>query len=265
MVENPGFRPALCDQQIESYHANGYVIAGRIIDDADLEDLRTVYDDVVREASSRDMTRALRGIRPNGAIDFAYIIRQPEGIYSEFHETSFFRSGRSLASQVLETPESELNSTSDMIFKPPFDGTETPWHQDEATWQNPRAKYCTPWSVSVWLTLDHASVESGCMRFIPKSHDRVLPHGFVDEESSCVVIRDVDTARAVSCPVGPGEATMHSPRVVHGAGTNTTRHPRRAWIITFHGDPKPRTEPDNRYWLPEMERRVKQQWGKGLI
>ena len=47
------------------------------------------------------------------------------------------------------------------------------WHQDVTYWGlNP------PKAVTLWLSIDGADVENGCMRFIPGSHHRgILPHG----------------------------------------------------------------------------------------
>ena len=64
-----------------------------------------------------------------------------------------------------------------MIFKPAQYGAETPWHQDEAYW-NPDV-YLN--SLSVWMPLDAATVESGCMQFIPGSHkDDLRWHRHID-------------------------------------------------------------------------------------
>ena len=48
------------------------------------------------------------------------------------------------------------------ILKPARIGGATPWHQDEAYW-DPRYAHR---AVSIWLALQPATLENGCMRFI---------------------------------------------------------------------------------------------------
>ena len=52
------------------------------------------------------------------------------------------------------------------ILKPARIGGATPWHQDEAYW-DPRYAHR---AVSIWLALQPATLENGCMRFIAGSH-----------------------------------------------------------------------------------------------
>ena len=52
-----------------------------------------------------------------------------------------------------------------MFCKPPFTGKAIPWHQDGQYWPIRPIATC-----SVWMALDDATPENGCMRFIPGSH-----------------------------------------------------------------------------------------------
>ena len=88
----------------------------------------------------------------------------------ELRESQHFQNALKLATQLLGVDE-KINAGGHMIFKPAQYGAETPWHQDEAYW-NPDV-YLN--SLSVWMPLDAATVESGCMQFIPGSHKDDLP------------------------------------------------------------------------------------------
>jgi Phytanoyl-CoA dioxygenase (PhyH) len=60
-----------------------------------------------------------------------------------------------------------------LFYKPPVAGPSTPWHQDEA-FLDPKFEYE---EVSFWLPLQPATVENGCLRFIPGSHlTDIQPH-----------------------------------------------------------------------------------------
>ena len=134
--------------------------------------------------------------------------------------------------------------------KPAQYGAETPWHQDEAYW-NPDV-YLN--SLSVWMPLDAATVDCGCMQFIPGSHKGDLRwHRHIDNDPLVhgLVTDDVDPADAVACPLAPGGATFHHYRTLHHTAANTTDHTRRAYILVCQGPTKQRETPSPRPWTEE--------------
>src|ERR1700682_1591584 len=61
-------------------------------------------------------------------------------------------------------PEIVLYNTQ-ALLKPAFHGTSQPWHQDSAYWP------IRPFElVTCWIALDEATLENGCMHFLPRSH-----------------------------------------------------------------------------------------------
>jgi len=118
------------------------------------------------------------------------------------------------------------------ILKPPHNACATPWHQDEAY----AARRAAQGTVHFWIPMQEVPVEMGCMHYVPGSHrGPVWPHrprgGTVDAHALEAV--GVDESTAVACPVGAGDATVHSPRTLHYSGPNTTGYPRLAWILEF--------------------------------
>ena len=57
--------------------------------------------------------------------------------------------------------------------KPAKNGKKTPWHQDGQYWPIRPLATCT-----VWIAIDSATRENGCMQFIPGSHKekKILKH-----------------------------------------------------------------------------------------
>ena len=125
-----------------------------------------------------------------------------------------------------------------MILKPARRGHETPWHQDEAYWTADHS-YA---AVGAWMPLDDASIESGCLHFVPGSHlGPVLSHHHIGHDPSVHGLEadDADTTNEVAVPIPPGAATFHHPRMLHYAGPNTTGQPRRAYANEFQLAPVP--------------------------
>jgi phytanoyl-CoA hydroxylase len=113
------------------------------------------------------------------------------------------------------------------LIKPPFHGSEKPWHQDTAYFD------FAPLGgiVGVWLALDEATVANGCMQVIPGSHlDGPVPHFHLRD---CQVADDrVRVDRAVVVPLRPGGALFFSGLIHHGTPPNLSGDRRRA--LQYH-------------------------------
>ncbi|HEX6522537.1 MAG TPA: phytanoyl-CoA dioxygenase family protein [Streptosporangiaceae bacterium] len=116
------------------------------------------------------------------------------------------------------------------ISKPPFSGKLVPWHQDGAFWP------LEPMTVvTLWLAVDKATPENGCLRVIPGTHAEDLHdvrerHGgeaVFDVESDVAV----DESKAVDLILEPGDVEVHHPNIMHGSNPNTS--PRRRCGLTI--------------------------------
>jgi ectoine hydroxylase-related dioxygenase (phytanoyl-CoA dioxygenase family) len=113
------------------------------------------------------------------------------------------------------------------LLKPPFRGSEKPWHQDTAYFDY------TPLGgvIGVWIALDEATVENGCMQIVPTSHLAGPAQHYHVRDCQ---LRDgaVDPAQAVVVPLKPGGALFFSGLIHHGTPPNFSGDRRRA--LQFH-------------------------------
>lgn len=155
-------------------------------------------------------------------------IMQPHDFAPGLLESEFYR--RSLAaSRVLLGEDMELDMAMTMD-KLPHTATATPWHQDEAYWLPgiPDRR-----SLSVWLALDEATVENGCMWFVPGSHaEPTRAHRWAGPRGQTLTA-DVGPDEGVAMPLKPGSCTFHHGNMLHWAGGNVTDGRRRACITNF--------------------------------
>ncbi|AVT33705.1 hypothetical protein C6361_34480 [Plantactinospora sp. BC1] len=245
-------RDGLTDAEMARFSEDGFLLLGRFVDDDQLAVLRGIYDQML----ARDLGDRLLGTTSDGTAVSLVQVPKPEKLFPELWQTSYFSRSRRLASQLLETPEEELEGVSHLIHKQAMTGRDTPWHQDDACWLAPEFQTHEPRAVTIWIALDDATTTSGCMSFIPGSHTRTARHVFIDDESAFVMVADPATESALQCPMRAGEASIHHCRTVHYAGANTSARQRRAWALEFYASPVPRSEPDPRTWLPEMRERM---------
>jgi ectoine hydroxylase-related dioxygenase (phytanoyl-CoA dioxygenase family) len=150
------------------------------------------------------------------------------------------------------------------ILKPAHEGSETPWHQDEAYRFDPKFAYE---QVSIWIPLQTVTAENGCMVYLPKSHQSgVLPHRSLRDDPHIQAIEcaaDFDQTRGVECPLPVGGATVHHGRTLHFASPNRTDAPRYAYIMVFETPAQMLAKPRDFWWLREKASRGlerKRQW-----
>ena len=141
-----------------------------------------------------------------------------------------------------------------MIRKPPRIGDRLPWHQDEAYW-DPSMVYR---ALGCWMPLDDATLENGCMSFIPGSHfGEVLPHRHVGDDPTVHALfttpADADIARAAPVPVPAGGAVFHHCRTLHASGPNTTDRVRRAYANEWQLRPRKADATPDRPWMDEFK------------
>ena len=126
--------------------------------------------------------------------------------------------------------------SSHFISKPPYKGKATPWHEDSSYW-NGRVStiegICT-----VWLALDRAMPENGCMSVIPGTHK----NGFSEYEpvnadenifGTEIKADQFDESAAVYFRLEPNECSLHEARIIHGAKANTSPYRRAGYTMRY--------------------------------
>jgi phytanoyl-CoA hydroxylase len=113
------------------------------------------------------------------------------------------------------------------LIKPPGGGREKPWHQDNAFF---RIKPGTP-IVGVWIALDEATIDNGCMHVLPGTHREgpVIHFNRLDWQ---ICETDVQTSRDVAVPLPPGGGLFFDGLIHHGTPPNNTDARRRA--LQYH-------------------------------
>ncbi|MGH9887514.1 MAG: phytanoyl-CoA dioxygenase family protein [bacterium] len=249
------FTAELRDEQVAEFRACGFTSIARLTSDEELGWLGELYDWLFAERVQPvpggyfDLSRAYESDGP----DLQPQILSPETRFPALRRTAVFRNGRRLAARLLGGDEAGLRGWGHMIRKPAGIGAPLPWHQDEAYW-DPAFEYE---ALGVWMTLDPATRESGCMSFIPGSHrGEVRKHRHVGDDPAvhALITDEVDAQLAIAVPVRPGGAIFHHCRVLHSSGANTSARVRRAWANEFQRAPQPRAQPVERPWIDAGKR-----------
>jgi ectoine hydroxylase-related dioxygenase (phytanoyl-CoA dioxygenase family) len=90
--------------------------------------------------------------------------------------------------------------------------------------------------LTLWLALNDATPENGCISVLPGSHKR----GLVPHESSPIGLEcysNDDPDQGVRVPVKAGSMAVFSSLTFHKSGPNTSQGPRKAYVIQYSKSP----------------------------
>jgi phytanoyl-CoA hydroxylase len=126
------------------------------------------------------------------------------------------------------------------------------WHQDETYIQTDDGTL-----TGVWVALDDATVENGCLWFVPGSHGsrQLFPmeaHCRPDEFDYALEAQGCDTNAEVPVEVAAGDAVVFNGYLLHSSGPNRSSSWRRA-IATHYmsSESEPRWNmPNDLLWPP---------------
>lgn len=230
LIETAPSLPGLSSTAIETFQRDGFTVVERVTTLADLEHISRVMARLYRQYNTLARMRRAWDLGPGSGGDQPEIleINQTIDLEPELESTLTFQRCRALAEALLGRPvEYRFDHA---IYKPPFNGRATAWHQDEAYTLDPHLV-----TAHFWVPMQDVSVEMGCMQFIPGSHrERVAHHRLQHlRHAHALEASNVDASRAVACPLPAGGVTVHMPRTLHYTGPNLTSRPRLAWSLEF--------------------------------
>ncbi|MCF7687980.1 MAG: phytanoyl-CoA dioxygenase family protein [Cephaloticoccus sp.] len=247
----------LTPEQVAFYQANGYLAIDTVMPELEIAEVRRIYDRLFnedRELAGAD-TYDLSGQKGRGGKEAIPQILQPAKYAPALLATQMVANLKAMMQQLhgLETKMVGDHA----INKPPHNAAATPWHQDEAYW-NPAKEYS---SLSVWVPLQSATKENGCMHFVPGSHQlEIVPHQPIGDNPLTpgleVVPGAFDFSSAVACELPAGGATFHHGRTLHYTPPNNSDDFRRAYIAMGSAYEKPLATPRSFPWQ-ERQREAK--------
>jgi len=205
----------LSDQQIEFYKKNGFVVPDFSISNSDLVEIRELQEKFIHKYPEfRDYCSTLLAYETG----FLRFLKIPEII--------------SMVSQIIGENIALWNSS--LFSKPAHNGLTTPWHQDGEYWPISPLATC-----SVWVAVDDANRENGCLRVIKGSHknNNLLEHETNSSKDLTLNLelkkKEYDESKAVDIVLEKGQISIHDVFLVHGSEPNTSDKSRRGMVMRF--------------------------------
>ncbi len=208
----------------EAFARDGFVVVPKLYSRAEVkvlkEGIQRIVADVRREAAGEDSLQAM--------LDATGVYVGLAGRSGLFRTA--VRDDRLV--DILEAiigPNVEFLSDK-VVFKDAERHAASPWHQDWPYWEGTH-------KISVWVALDDATPENGCLKFLPGSHRGSAIHDGDSSDGSGfghrVRAEKVDEGEAVTVPLEAGGAVFFHDLVLHSSHPNTTRGERWTWVPTY--------------------------------
>ncbi|MDO6432227.1 phytanoyl-CoA dioxygenase family protein [Flavitalea sp. BT771] len=119
------------------------------------------------------------------------------------------------------------------LIKRPW-ANPTSWHLDTPFWS-----FSDRRAMSIWVALDDATYENGCLYFIPGScHKTTFENPGIGKNMDAIFdfYPQFKNSRSVAVPMKAGSCSFHNGLTIHGAGANMTNGFRRAMTCAYMPD-----------------------------
>ena len=220
----------LNQDQLSRFEKNGFVVVDGFLDGDELDFITRCYMETVDRLREEN---GLENVQSGGDRDDEFQVYQ---IRTAHLQHPVFRMLIN-DSRLLDMVESLIGPDIRLVhyqgvYKPADTGGAVGWHQDNYYFEVEGDR-----TVSVWMALDDATEENGCMWYLPGGHDRIHPHeqlwDVAKKKGFYFAIPDLDDRNARPAPVKRGGFSIHHCLMPHRSLKNGTPSPRRGLAMHF--------------------------------
>jgi ectoine hydroxylase-related dioxygenase (phytanoyl-CoA dioxygenase family) len=230
-ITEPGSVDVLTRDQLLRYARDGFLdVTEPLISRDEVRVARERVDRLFDRWSS--LPRRLKGGNADSPPLIARIYRVT-AIDQGIAHSQLMRTCREIASAIMGVRKVWCRFDS-AIYKYPGAGPVS-WHQDIAL----SMTRMRPHSVHFWIPLNDHALDSGCMAYVPGSHQSgMAEHRLVEGSEGFKKVADPpDDADVISVPLSVGNLSLHSPMTMHRSDPNRGTDIRKALTLEFSSGP----------------------------
>ncbi len=230
-------RYRLSAEQIDFFHENGYLAGVKLLDESQLVALNKALEEVMDPKHARHAL--FHEFHSNESSNPDTVLFHSLGhwrIAEAFHDAIWNPAFRMVASQLLG--DRGVRFWHDQLFcKPAHHGGVVAWHQDYSYW----TRTVDMQHLTCWCGLDDATVENGCLQYVPGSHrwgllEKPTLAGEMDGLKAMLSEEQRAQFKPVAIPLKAGYAAFHHPLLVHGSYANYSPRSRKAFVLNVFAD-----------------------------
>jgi Phytanoyl-CoA dioxygenase (PhyH) len=227
----------LSKEQLEKFEEDGYISNIKLLEDWQIEKLNKELAGIADPAHPAHSLfyefHSNESSDPNAVLFHALgAWRISEG----FHDTLWNPAFTMAASQIFGNRA--VRFWHDQLFyKPARHGGVVAWHQDYSYW----TRTVPLQHLTCWIGLDDATIDNGCLYYVPKSHRWGLLEkpdlaGDMDGLEKYLSEDQKTLFKPIPIELKKGFAAFHHPLMVHGSFANKSPKPRRALVLNVFAD-----------------------------
>lgn len=227
----------LSDEQVRFYKENGYLPNVQLLNEKQIEVLQQELSGIV--SPEHPGNALFYQFYANESSDHDSVLFHALGawrITSGFHDILWNPAFVMAASQLLD--DKPVRFWHDQLFcKPARHGGVVAWHQDYSYW----TRTVPMQHLTCWVGLDDATVENGCLYYVPGSHnwgllDKPELAGEMTGLLEMLNKEQKEAFKPIPVELKKGFASFHHPLMVHGSYANRSPVARRAFVLNVFAD-----------------------------
>jgi phytanoyl-CoA hydroxylase len=230
----------LTEEQVRNYRDNGFVVIENFLSPEELEDWREKVMAAVSERAGKKMPgKDLKTGEDDG-------INEDAGYFGKVFDQliNLWQTNEGVKKLMLDPRIGQMAAQlagidsiriwhDQALFKRPW-ANPTAWHLDTPFWSFSDRK-----ALSIWVALDDATLENGCLFFIPGSfHSTGFENSPIGKNMDGIfeVYPQFAKVASVAAPMKAGSCSFHNGLTIHGANANMTKGFRRAMTCAYMPD-----------------------------
>ena len=224
----------LTAEQVTRFKTDGFVKGTRVLDDAEVDELRAEMERVI---DHRDRSDQPQPVHLANLGDDERPIWQIVNIWQASKAFERLTHHPRITEELAQlTDAAELRVWHDQVqYKPAALGGRLHWHQDAPLWP-----ILTPMTqLTAWVALDDVDESNGCMSMVRESHrwgDQIAYLHSIEGNPELPDTYEGHPVEVVLRPVRKGEVHYHHSLTWHGSHANKSARPRRAIAVHVMGD-----------------------------
>lgn len=227
----------LSKEQIEQYNAEGFLVIDDFLNPTELEDWRQAVSEAINERNGQKMPgKEIKTGQEDG------INKESEYFGKVFDQMiNLWQTNEKMRKIILDERLGKMVSQlagwegtriwhDQALIKRPW-ANPTSWHLDTPFWS-----FSDPRALSIWVALDDATLENGCLYFIPGTHRLTgLDTADIGKNMDAIFTQypQLRQRPSRSAPIKAGSCSFHNGLTIHGAGANMTNGLRRAMTCAY--------------------------------
>ena len=230
----------LSNEQVQTYQGNGFIVIENFLSPDELDIWRAAVTNAVGErAGIKIPGKNIKTGQADGINeDSDYFAKVFDQLLNLWQTSEVIR--QIMLDERIGKMAAQLSGADGIriwhdqaLIKRPW-ANPTAWHLDTPFWS-----FSDRRAISIWVALDDATLENGCLFFIPGSHkltsfDKITIGRNMD--GIFEVYPQLKNLRPAAAPMKAGSCSFHNGLTVHGANANMTPGFRRAMTCAYMPD-----------------------------